>query len=143
MSHGNALTQKARYRAHCTGTGHQDSVRHLKSGPPQHPVPHAHRDQARLEAAVFERLDGTIDYCAHPAGVAQVHPEPGRLTVALDPEFASGHSLPEHTLGILLPTQYTGPEETEGPGGIIGVRLRGIDPAGLHLGYAGTDARVT
>lgn len=66
---------------------------------------------------------------------------PCRLLSA-EPE---AHSLPEHCLQALPPTQYTGPDEDEGrePGGIAGVRLLGIDPAGLHLGLAGTDARVT
>ncbi|MGW2425611.1 hypothetical protein ACWC0C_41315 [Streptomyces sp. NPDC001709] len=94
---------------------------------------------------MFERLGGTIDYCAHPVGVARVHPSADHLVVEVDPKLGPEHSLPEHCLQALLPTQYTGPDEDEGrePGGIAGVRLLGIDAAGLHLGLAGTDARVT
>ncbi|MFE7805874.1 hypothetical protein ACFU51_14655 [Streptomyces sp. NPDC057430] len=143
MSHGSALTQKARYRSHCTGIGHQASLNQLTADS-QHPVPDAGRDQSRLEAAVFERLGGTIDYCAHPAGVAHVRPATDHLAVVVDPKLGPSHRLPEHCLEALLPTQYTGAdEEVEGPGGIVGVRLRGIDAAGLHLGIAGTDAHVT
>ncbi|MDQ0701001.1 MULTISPECIES: hypothetical protein [unclassified Streptomyces] len=145
MSHGEILTQKARYRARCTGLGHQASLQHLHALQGQDPVPAAaDRDQARLEAAVFERLGGTIDYCAHPAGVAKVRPGADHLVLELDPKLGPEHSLPEHSLLSLLPTQYTGPEDDEGaPGGIAGVRLLGIDTAGVHLGLVGTAARVT
>ncbi|MGK5631832.1 hypothetical protein [Streptomyces sp. URMC 123] len=143
MSHGSALTQKARYRSHCTGIGHQASLQQLRADS-HHPVPDAGPDQSRLEAAVFERLGGTIDYCAHPAGVAHVRPATDHLAVALDPKLGPSHRLPEHCLAALLPTQYTGTDEQlEEPSGIVGVRLRGIDAAGLHLGLAGTDAHAT
>ncbi|WP_432161523.1 hypothetical protein [Streptomyces sp. NRRL F-5630] len=145
MSHGDLLTQKARYRSRCTGIGHQTGLQHLQSLQEQEPVPAANYDQTRLEAAVFERLGGTIDYCAHPAGVARVHPSPDHLVVDIDSKLGPKHSLPEHCLQALLPTQYTGPDEDEGRelGGIAGVRLLRVDTAGLHLGLAGTDARVT
>jgi hypothetical protein len=145
MSHGNLLTQKARYRSRCTGVGHQASLQHLQAFQRQDPVPAATHDQARLEAAVFERLGGTIDYCAHPAGVARVHPSTDHLVVEVDSKLGPKHSLPEHCLQALLPTQYIGPDKNEErePGGIAGVRLLRIDAAGLHLGLAGTDARVT
>ncbi|MGV9942455.1 hypothetical protein [Streptomyces sp. NPDC003401] len=145
MSHGDLLTQKARYRARCTGIGHQTGLQHLQALQGQDPVPAANHDQARLEAAVFERLGGTIDYCAHPAGVARVHPSADHLVVEVDSKLGPAHSLPEHCLQALLPTRYTGPDEDEGrePGGIAGVRFLGVDAAGLHLGLAGTQARVT
>ncbi|WP_097914118.1 hypothetical protein [Streptomyces sp. b84] len=145
MSHGNLLTQKARYRSRCTGIGHQQSLHHLQASPRQDPVPAPGRDQARLEAAVFERLGGTIDYCAHPAGVARLHPDTGHLTVELDPQLGPDHSLPEHALQALLPTRYTGPDQDgEGePGGISGMRVLNIDEHGLHLQLASTEARVT
>lgn len=144
MSHGSVLTQKARYRSHCTGTSHQASLQQLRPAVSDYPVPHAGPDQSRLEAAVFERLGGTIDYCAHPAGVAHVRPATDHLAVAVDPKLGPNHRLSEHCLEALLPTQYTGADEqVEGPGGIVGVRLRGIDAAGLHLGLAETDAHVT
>lgn len=145
MSHGELLTQKARYRSRCTGIRHQAGLQHLQTLQGQDPVPAASHDQTRLEAAVFERLGGTIDYCAHPAGVARVHPSADHLVVEVDPKLGPAHSLPEHCLQALLLNQYTGPDEDEGrePGGIAGVRLLGIDAAGLHLGLAGTDARVT
>ncbi|MFD4814515.1 hypothetical protein [Streptomyces sp. NPDC058418] len=94
---------------------------------------------------MFERLGGTIDYCAHPAGIAHVRPSADHLAVEVDPKLGPEHSLSEHCLQALLPTQHTGSDEDEGrePGGIAGVRLLGIDAAGLHLGLAGTDARVT
>ncbi|MGW6705481.1 hypothetical protein ACWGDE_11400 [Streptomyces sp. NPDC054956] len=143
MSHGSNLTQKARYRSHCTGTAHQAVMQELQATDHQHPVPDADRDQARLEAAVFERLGGTVDYCAHPAGIAHLTPRPTHLTVAVDRKLGPRHRLYEHCLQALLPIQYTGPDEVEGPGGMVGVRLRSIDGAGLHLGLAGTDAQVT
>lgn len=143
MSHGSALTQKARYRSHCTGIGHQTSLQQLASAADQHPVPDADRDQARLEASVFERLGGTADYCAHPVGVAYTLPATDHLVVGVDPKLGPHHRLPEHSLGALLPTRYTGTKDSvEGPGGIIGARLRRIDTYGLHLGLVGTDARV-
>ncbi|MET7311590.1 hypothetical protein ACWD7C_19675 [Streptomyces sp. NPDC005134] len=103
------------------------------------------RDQARLEAAVFDRLGGTRDYCAHPAGVARVCPGADRLAVELDPKPGPDLSLPEQCLQALLPTQYTGTDENEGleVGGFAGIRLLGIDAGGVHLGLVGTDARVT
>ncbi|MGI5451449.1 hypothetical protein ACQEVM_37955 [Streptomyces sp. CA-243310] len=144
MSHGSSLTQKARYRSHCTGVSHQTGMQELQAADGQHPVPEAGRDQARLEAAVFERLGGTIDYCAHPTGVAQLTPRPTHLTLAVDRKLGPRHRLYEHCLQALLPTQYTGTDEGgDGLGGIVGVRLLTIDEAGLHLGLAGTDARVT
>ncbi|RPK23580.1 hypothetical protein EES37_38135 [Streptomyces sp. ADI91-18] len=143
MSHGNTRTQQARYRSHCTGTGHQICVEQLHSAA-AHPVPTPDFDQARLEAALFEGLDGTIDYCAHPAGIARTTPSSDHLALALDSKLGPKYRLPEHSLGMILPTHYTGPEETENvPGGYVGVRLRAIDDAGLHLGLAGTDAHVT
>ncbi|WP_405748375.1 hypothetical protein OG232_00150 [Streptomyces sp. NBC_01411] len=62
----------------------------------------------------------------------------------LDPKLGPEHSLPEHCLGALLPTQYTGPVEDEelAPGGIAGIRILEVDSIGLHLGLAGTDGRV-
>ncbi|SEB64439.1 hypothetical protein SAMN05216483_0102 [Streptomyces sp. 2131.1] len=97
MSHGEILTQRVRYRARCTDLGHQTSLQHLQALQGQDPVPAAaDRAQARLEAAVFERLGGTSDYCAHPAGVAQVHPGADHLVVELDPQLGPQHSLPEH-----------------------------------------------
>ncbi|MFI6372382.1 hypothetical protein [Streptomyces sp. NPDC050546] len=145
MSHGNILTQKARYRSRCTGIGHQSCLQQLHSSRGQAPVPAASRNQARLEAAFFERLGGTVDYCAHPAGVAQVRPGVDQLVVELDPKLGPHHSLPEHCLQALLPTRYAGPavDERMEPGGIPGVRVLGVDQSGLHLGLVGTDARVT
>jgi len=143
MSHGSALTQKARYRSHCTGIGHQTSLQQLASAANQHPVPDADRDQARLEAEIFERLGGTIDYCAHPAGVASVFPTTDHIAVSVDLKLGARHRLPEHCLQALLPTQYNGIEKVEGPGGCMGVRLRGIDAGGLHLSLAGTDAHLS
>ncbi|MFJ4568995.1 hypothetical protein ACIP4U_36155 [Streptomyces caelestis] len=143
MSHGSALTQKARYRSHCTGNGHQTSLQQLAPAEDQHPVPDADRDQPRLEAAVFERLGGTVDYCAHPVGVASILPATDHLVVRVDPKLGPRHRLPEHSLGALLPTQYIGTKEsTEGPGGIVGARLHRIDTDGLHLNLVGTTARV-
>ncbi|MGW3465665.1 hypothetical protein ACWDE9_41735 [Streptomyces olivaceoviridis] len=52
---------------------------------------------------MFERLGGTIDYCAHPAGVARVHPSADHLVVEVDPKLGPEHSLPEHCLQALLP----------------------------------------
>lgn len=144
MSHGSALTQKARYRSRCTGIGHQGSLQQHAAADSQLPVPDASRDQSRLEAEVFERLGGTIDYCAHPAGVAHVVPADTHLSVAVDPQLGPRHRLPRHCLEALLPTQYTGADEDgEGLGGAMGVRLRGIDAGGLHLGLVDTDAHVT
>ncbi|MFD4666578.1 hypothetical protein [Streptomyces halstedii] len=145
MSHGHLLTQKARYRSRCTGIGHQQSLHHLQAPHRPDPVPASGRDQARLEAAVFERLGGTIDYCAHPAGVARLRPDTGHLTVELDPKLGPDHSLPEHALQALLPTRYTGLDQDGGgePGGISGIRFLGIDERGPHLQLAGTEARVT
>ncbi|MFB9608603.1 hypothetical protein ACFFTQ_37190 [Streptomyces roseofulvus] len=145
MSHGDTLTQQARYHSRCTGIGHETSLQHLQTAQGQAPVPAASRDQARLEAAVFEHLGGTIDYCAHPAGIAHVRPSVDHLVVKVDLKLGPEHSLPRHCLEALLPTQYTGPAEDEGltPGGIAGVRLLEVDSNGLHLGLAGTDARVT
>lgn len=143
MSHGSALTQKARYRSHCTGRGHQTSLQQLASAVDQHPVPDADRDQARLEASVFERLGGTVDYCAHPVGVAYTLPATDHLVVGLDAKLGPRHRLPQHSLGALLPTRYTGTKDSvEGPGGIMGARLHRIDADGLHLGLVGTDAHV-
>lgn len=148
MSHGSLATQKARYRSRCTGIGHQESLAHLQSvhgQEGQDPVPFGGRDQARLEASVFGRLGGTSDYCAHPAGVARLHPDAGHLTVELDPRLGPDYSLARHSLQVLLPTRYTGAEQ-EGaaePGGITGLRVLGIDERGLGLGLAGTDARLT
>lgn len=109
------------------GIGHQAGLQHLQALQGQDPAPSASHDQACLEAAVFERLGGTIDYCAHPVGVARVHPTADHLVVEVDPKLGPEHSLPEHCLQALLPTQYTGPDEDEGrePGGIAGVRLLG------------------
>ncbi|MGW6857785.1 hypothetical protein [Streptomyces xanthophaeus] len=144
MSHGSTLTQKARYRSHCTGASHQTGMQDLQAADNQHPVPEAGRDQARLEAAVFERLGGTVDYCAHPVGIAHLTPQPTRLTVAVDRKLGPRHRLYKHALQALLPAQYTGSDEkVEAPAGIVGVRLRAIDSNGLHLGLAGTDAHVT
>ncbi|GAA5705635.1 hypothetical protein AQJ43_36345 [Streptomyces avermitilis] len=144
MSHGNALTQKARYRSRCTGIGHQACTQQHTTAEGQHPVPDSGPDQARLEAQVFEHLGGTIDYCAHPAGIAHVIPTGTHLTVALDPKLGPNHRLSQHCLEALLPTIYTGTDEDpEGPGSAVGVRLRGIDADGLHLGLADTNARVT
>ncbi|MFK0120806.1 hypothetical protein [Streptomyces sp. NPDC090994] len=143
MTHGSALTQKARYRSHCTGTSHQASLQRLAPVVDQHPVPNAGRDQCLLEAGVFERLGGTVDYCAHPAGVAFTLPAADHLAIRLDPKLGPRHRLPEHTVGALLPTWYTDGKESESPGGMIGARLHRIDADGLHLGLAGTDARVT
>ncbi|PJN31651.1 hypothetical protein CG747_44165 [Streptomyces sp. CB02959] len=145
MSHGELLTQKARYRSRCTGIGHQAGLQHLKALPAQDPVPAANRDQARLEAVVFARLGGTSDYCAHPAGIARVRPSVDHLVVEVDSKLGPEHSLPKHCLQTLLPTEYIGRggDEEREPGGFAAVRLLGIDAAGLHLGLAGTDARVT
>lgn len=143
MSHGNALTQKAHYRSRCTGLGHQASLQQLATAEAQHPVPNAGPDQSRLEAEVFERLGGTIDYCAHPAGIAHVLPAVDHVIVVIDPKLGPRHQLPEHCLQALLPTQYTGLKKVEGPGGIMGLRLCGIDTGGLHLGLAGTNARLS
>ncbi|MET9077916.1 hypothetical protein ABZX95_38535 [Streptomyces sp. NPDC004232] len=119
-------------------------MQQLATAENQHPVPDANPDQARLEAEVFEHLGGTADFCAHPAGIAHVLPTTDHLVVAVDPKLGPRHRLPEHCLGSLLPTQYIGVDEkVEGPGGIVGVRLRGIDAGGLHLGLVGTGASLT
>ncbi|MET9648603.1 hypothetical protein [Streptomyces syringium] len=145
MSHGNNLSQQARYRARCTGRGHQSEHQFLSTTRLAAPIPEAAGEQALLEAALFERIDGIFDYCAHPAGVHSVLPQPDHLTVRLDPYLGrTDRALPLHSLAGLLPTYYTGDkEDPEGPGGVTGVRLLGIDERGLHLGMAGNAASAT
>ncbi|GAA0444219.1 hypothetical protein ACFQ2B_00360 [Streptomyces stramineus] len=145
MSHGSILTQQARYRSRCTGRGHQSEHQFLSTNRPASPIAKVTHEQALLEAALFERIDGIFDYCAHPAGIQWVDPRTDHLTVCLDPYLGRpDRPLPLHSLAGLLPTHYIGTEETpEGPGGVPGLRLLSIDEHGLHLGMIGSSASAT
>ncbi|GAA2718484.1 MULTISPECIES: hypothetical protein [Streptomyces] len=65
--------------------------------------------------------------------------------MALDPYLGRpDRALPLHSLAGLLPTHHTGTTENpDGPGGVPGLRLLGIDEHGLHIGMVGTDASAT
>lgn len=145
MSHGSILSQQARYRSRCTGNGHQAEHQFLSATRPATPITDAVGDQAVLEAALLERIDGIFDYCAHPTGIHSIHPRPDHLTVRLDPYLGrTDRPLPLHSIAMLLPTRYVGTkEDPEGPGGVTGLRLTGVDDRGLHLGRIGTTASAT
>ncbi|WKU42595.1 hypothetical protein Q3V23_00060 [Streptomyces sp. VNUA116] len=142
MSHGNSLTQQARYRARCTGRGHQSEHQFLSATRPTTAIPEASGDQALLEAALFEHANGTASYCVHPAGVHSVDPRTDHLTMRLDPLLGRpDRPLAEHCLATLLPTQNT--RSDEDPYGVPGIRLLSIDDRGLHLGMADSNASAT
>ncbi|MFI0742430.1 hypothetical protein ACH4PU_30790 [Streptomyces sp. NPDC021100] len=145
MSHGSTLSQQARYRARCTGLGHQAQLQFLSRTRPAVPVPAAGNDQALLEAALLEGIDGIVGCSAHPAGIQSVLPRPDHLTARLD-LYLGGRErmLPAHSLERLLPTHYTGPDPAPGSvGGTAGIRLLRIDEDGLHLGLVGSSASAT
>ncbi|MER5781249.1 hypothetical protein ABT104_05900 [Streptomyces mobaraensis] len=143
MSHGDSLAQQARYRARCTGNRHQNEHRFLSTARPATAISEATGDQALLESALFTHANGLADYCAHPAGIHSVDPRVDHLTVRLDSYIGPTRDYPlgEHCLATLLPTQNTRTKEE--PSGVPGIRLRGIDDRGLHLGLADSSASAT
>ncbi|MEU4496996.1 hypothetical protein AB0F96_27025 [Streptomyces sp. NPDC023998] len=145
MSHGNRLSQKARYFAACTSTDYLIGWQRLSADRARDPIPDTSGDQALLEASLLERLGGTFDYCAHPVGIASIDPGPDRITVRIDPLMGLRQSpLALHSLAMLLPTRYVGVESNlDEPGGIMGLRIAGLDDQGLYLSMAGTTAAAT
>jgi hypothetical protein len=140
MSHGTVISQQARYRARCTGNAYQSEQQFLSSNRYAEPIPTARGPQARLEAALFDRLDGDFALSAHPVGISVVTPLADHLAVALDPVLVTHLGptpLGAHSLAMLLPTVGGSLDE---PGGIPGLRLKAIDDVGLHLTDVGGGA---
>ncbi|WP_326615278.1 hypothetical protein OG949_41010 (plasmid) [Streptomyces scopuliridis] len=145
MSHGNRLSQKARYFANCTGIGYLTGHERLAASRTRDVIPSVSGEQALLEASLLERLGGTFDYCAHPAGIASVDPGLEHITVRIDPLMGRLQSpLALHSIAMLLPTRYTGTEANPGEaGGIMGLRITALNERGLHLSLVGTTATAT
>lgn len=146
MPHGFADRSAQQYSRY-TGVSHQAAlvtVRSMKPGAPR--IAEAAGAQRRLEALVFEHLNGDIDYFTHPVGIESVTSRADSSVVTLDSSHSrNGHPLVAHALEGLLPADIPDQEKADCEDSVLGVpgiRVAGASRRAVHLTLAGTSARV-
>jgi hypothetical protein len=128
-------------RRRSTGQSHQAlCALLLGSGRPLSIPAARHVEQARLEAAVFQRVCAMGGLSEHPLGIVRVRPQEGRLTLQLVDE----PSVISHWIDFLYPrvSEEAGDDPRDRVSGVPGLRSA-REAGGIRLYRPGMAAAIT